>query len=376
MNTRLIAALGLCVLFAPGASCGAQDVPCLSPEEQAQSFVLLFNGRDATGWRMRGPEWTVQDGALVGPSHAHGGIFTAETYGDMILRLEYWVDRGETHESNSGIFFRGRECQISLQDPRNPTGSIYGLVPTDLEQMREIAPEKQWNRVEIDVRGTRVRVTINDQPVQDCDIPLRDRGPIGFQQHHPGVTIKYRNIRLKALTEEDREPGWRDLFNGRDLEGWQPRGDATWEVKDGAIVGSGGTGHLFTKESFKDLGLRAMCRISPGGNAGIKVRVQEPYDAKWPKGYEAQIQNHGSRGFTGSLYGYVSGKRLITRDEAWFALRIRAEGDHIRIWVNGQLQVDTHDDALTEGPICLQCHDAGVTVQYRDLKVRVLGVKE
>ncbi len=76
---------------------------------------------------------------------------------------EYWIDKGDTHESNSGIFIRaqrtptpwvdGYEIQISLQDPKNPTGSIYGRVPTNLERMREIAPEKQWNRFEIRACG-------------------------------------------------------------------------------------------------------------------------------------------------------------------------------------------------------------------------------
>ena len=363
----LLAVLGLT------AACAAQEGAALSPEEQAAGFLLLFNGKDTTGWRMDGPDWTVQDGALVGPSQATGHCMTEQAYGDMILRLEYWVDRGETHESNSGIFFRGQECQVSLQDPNNPTASLYGNVPTKLEQMREIAPEKEWNRVEIDVRGTRIRITINDQPVQDCDLQMPARGPIGFQQHHPGVTIKYRNVRLKPLTEADREPGWRELFNGQDLTGWEPHGGATWEVKDGAIVGTGGTGHLFTTQSFRDLDLRAMCRVSPHANAGIKVRVQQPYDATWPRGYEAQIQNYGTSDFTGSLYGRVTAKRLVTRDEAWFALRIRAEGDHVQVWVNGQLQVDTQQTALKEGPVCLQCHDASVTVQYRDIKVRELG---
>ena len=40
---------------------------------------------------------------------------------------------------------------------------------------------------------------------------------------------------------------WVQLFNGKDLTGWKmhPDDKAKWEVKDGAIVGTGSAGHLF-----------------------------------------------------------------------------------------------------------------------------------
>jgi hypothetical protein len=375
----MIAALGLGL----GLSGWAAPLNQLTPEEQAEGFVLLFNGRDTTGWRViAGPPWKVEDGALVGPSQASGWIATEEEFDHFILRLEYWIDRGQTHESNSGIFFRagtrgapwvnGYECQISLQDPKNPTGSIYNRVPTSLEQMREIAPERHWNQVEIRAVGSRIQITINGQRVQDCDLHVRDKGVIGLQQHHPGVTVKYRNIRLKRLTLKDAEPGWEPLFNGKDLTGWVARGRAKWEVIEGAIVGSGGMGHLYSQRTFRDLELRAMVRVR--GNSGLYFRAHPPENNPhgWPVGYEAQIMNHPANFTTGSLYGRARAPRIITRDGAWFALRVRAVGDHIQIWVNGQLMVDTHDARLREGHVALQAHDPGSRVEFRDIYVRPL----
>jgi hypothetical protein len=39
---------------------------------------------------------------------------------------------------------------------------------------------------------------------------------------------------------ENETPGWTDLFNGTDLEGWEVmNGDATFRVEEGAITGIG-----------------------------------------------------------------------------------------------------------------------------------------
>src|SRR5437870_10416892 len=45
------------------------------------------------------------------------------------------------------------------------------------------------------------------------------------------------------------QEGFVSLFNGNDLTGWKthPADKAQWEVKDGAIVGSGPAGHLFSE---------------------------------------------------------------------------------------------------------------------------------
>ncbi len=44
------------------------------------------------------------------------------------------------------------------------------------------------------------------------------------------------------------EPGWADLFNGRDLAGWDA--NPGWMVEDGDIVRVGPGGNLFTVEEF------------------------------------------------------------------------------------------------------------------------------
>ena len=52
--------------------------------------------------------------------------------------------------------------------------------------------------------------------------------------------------RVQADTQGARDAKWVQLFNGKDLTGWKthPADKAKWEVKDGAIVGTGPAGHL------------------------------------------------------------------------------------------------------------------------------------
>ncbi|MFQ3611204.1 MAG: DUF1080 domain-containing protein [Fimbriimonadales bacterium] len=380
------------VLALVGLIVSVQAQSALSAQERREGFRPLFNGRNLQGWKVyAGENWKVERGELVGPSNSAGWIGTTTEYDNFVLRGEYWIDKGETQESNSGIFIRakgtptpwndGYEVQISLQDPNNPTGSIYGRVPTHLERMREIAPEKQWNRFEIRACGSRIQVIINDEMVQDADLHDHAKGFIGFQQHHPGVTVRFRNIRIKTLKPEECDEGWRPLFNGKDLTGWFPTGYARWFVRDGAIVGEGSMGHLFTEQDYGDFELRAMVRIRnlregmPKPNNGIYFRaIPNPENRNsWPQGYEAQVYNHeGPDYITGSLYNRVRATRLLTRDGAWFSMRIRAKGDHIQIFVNGQKVVDTRNADFRWGHIAIQCHDPFTVIETRDIYLRTL----
>ena len=382
--TLVAVALGLLVL-----ACTPENQRGLSKEEIKQGFVKIFNGKDLTGWKVySGKEWKVENGMLVGPSDSSGWIGTEEEYDNFILRLEYWIDPGETGWSNSGIFVRadttakpwvdGYEVQIDLKDEKNPTGSIYDRVPTDLAQVREIAPDTTWNQVEIKAIGPRIMVWINGQQLQDATLHVRDKGHIGVQQHHKGVTVKFRNIRIKKLTPEDAEQGWVSLFNGENLEGWFVRGRAQWFVQDGILTGKDGMGHIYADPVLSDLEVRGMFRISENGNSGLYFRCHPPEDNPdgFPRGYEAQIDNHQDA-FTGWLWKpgnpTAPAKRLITRDNAWFSMRVKAVGDHIQIWVNGQLMTEHNDSEYTEGHFAIQGHNPGMTIEARDLYYRDLS---
>ncbi len=173
---------------------------------------------------------------------------------------------------------------------------------------------------------------------------------------------------------------WVSLFNGENLDGWFVRGKATWDVKDGILTGHGGMGHIYADPVLTDLEVRGKFRISENGNSGLYFRCNPPQDNPdgFPRGYEAQIDNH-SDAFTGWLWkpGTPTGKaaKLVTKDNEWFSMRVKAVGDHIQIWVNDELMTDYHDTEYAKGHFAIQGHNPGQTIEAKDLFYRDLSQK-
>ncbi len=120
--------------------------------------------------------------------------------------------------------------------------------------------------------------------------------------------------------------------------------------------------------------MRALVKVNERGNSGLYVRVRPNPQANnpWPIGYEAQVDQHDPKNFTGCIYNeawptYIKGP--ITQDNAWFDYRIRAEGDRIRTWINGVPMVDTFLDTHSAGHFALQGHHQGNVIEFRDIRV-------
>ena len=188
--------------------------------------------------------------------------------------------------------------------------------------------------------------------------------------------------------EKKSDDGWVQLFNGKDLTGWKthPADKAKWEVKDGAIVGTGPAGHLFSERGdYENFHLRFEVKINDKGNSGQYFRAT--FAKAFPPGYEAQINStHGDRVRTGSLYADARGKftedekkkmlvfdRLVEPD-TWFTQEVIADGNHIIIKVNGKVTVDFVDEKSrhTKGHFAIQQHDPGSIVMVRKIEFKEL----
>jgi hypothetical protein len=177
--------------------------------------------------------------------------------------------------------------------------------------------------------------------------------------------------------KDDKKPDdkdWVQLFNGKDLDGWMihPDDKARWSVKDGAIVGEGGVGHLYSyRGDYENFDFRIEAMISDGGNSGQMFRAK--YMRGFPKGYEAQINaTHGDPQRTGSLYGIVKILKQLHKPDEWFTQEVIADGDHIIIKVNGDVVVDTHDPKFAKGHLALQQHNEGSVVHFRKVEIKEL----
>ena len=175
---------------------------------------------------------------------------------------------------------------------------------------------------------------------------------------------------------------WISLFNGKDLTGWFVRGKATWSVQDGALVGVGGMGHIYTDATCSDFELKGTFRISADqgskANSGLYFRANPPENKPdgFPNGYEAQIC-HNQDAYTGWLWkpGKPTGKasELLTKDGEWFTYHIKMVGNHIQFWINGKLVMTYDDSEYKSGHFAIQGHNPGMKIEAKDLYYRNLG---
>ena len=176
------------------------------------------------------------------------------------------------------------------------------------------------------------------------------------------------------------EPEWVSFFNGENLDGWFVSGEAKWSVENGILTGVDGMGHLYADPVLTDLEVKGMFRVSEKGNSGFYIRSNPAADNPdgFPRGYEAQITNQGGA-FTGWLWkpGKPTGeaKELITKDNEWFSMRVKAVGDFIQIWINDQLMTEHHDSEYTKGHFAIQGHNEGMTIEAKELYYRDLSGK-
>jgi hypothetical protein len=110
----------------------------------------------------------------------------------------------------------------------------------------------------------------------------------------------------QAPAAKPAEPGWVQLFNGKDLTGWVKVGQEQWTVEDGAIVGVGVTkeyGYLRTEQKFVDFDLTLRFKVEADGNSGVFFHSDfPPGSVDISQGLQFEIDrvlNH----HTGGLYG-------------------------------------------------------------------------
>lgn len=179
-----------------------------------------------------------------------------------------------------------------------------------------------------------------------------------------------------APTADDKDEGWTQLFNGKDLTGWKvyPSGTGEWKVEDGILVGSGKSSHLFSdRGDYENFRYRVVAMINDHGNSGQYFRTK--FGPGFPKGYEAQINStHSDPVRTGSLYHFAPVYETPIKPDEWFTQDVIAVGNHIIIKVNGKTTVDFVDKNNTymKGHFALQQHDPGTVVKFRKVEFKEL----
>ena len=225
----------------------AETSNTLTEAEKAAGWVLLFNGKDLTGWRGYGktgvPEaWSVVDGAITLESSGRGEA-GAENGGDLLydkkfknfhLKFDWKIAEG----GNSGVFFLGQEvdgweifktapefqvldndrhldAELGI-DGNRKAGSLYDLIPAKPQNTK---PAGEWNSGEIMCSKGTVVYKQNGEKVLEFHLWTEDwnklvanskfpelnpnwakvaeEGYIVLQDH--GDAVYYKNFKIREL---------------------------------------------------------------------------------------------------------------------------------------------------------------------------------
>ncbi|HEY2253574.1 MAG TPA: DUF1080 domain-containing protein, partial [Planctomycetaceae bacterium] len=187
--------------------------------------------------------------------------------------------------------------------------------------------------------------------------------------------------------------GYRSLFNGKDLTGWEGAGqpaEKCWRVQDALLQCTGAPGPwLRSQDEFADFNLRFDYQVSPEGNSGVYVRVpadgnhHRENDQAPPAGFEVQVLDDAAPKhkdlkdyqYCGSVYDIAGATRRVSKPAGeWNTLEINARGQHITVTHNGVIVVDLTEEKFpliklrqTKGFLGLQNHSTLVT--FRNLRI-------
>ena len=198
-------------------------LPLVGWSAQNECFVSLFDGESLSGWQGALDSYEVVDGPIQCRAGKGGTLFTEKQYGDFIVTLEFRLPPG----GNNGLAIRypgtgnpayDGMCELQVLDnkaskyadldERQFHGSVYGMVAARRGFLLEPG---QWNRQTVEVRGSAIRVVLNDTLILDADLstvtefmkdvphPGKDlaRGYFGFAGHNDPVA--FRNIMIREL---------------------------------------------------------------------------------------------------------------------------------------------------------------------------------
>jgi hypothetical protein len=186
------------------------------------------------------------------------------------------------------------------------------------------------------------------------------------------------------------QKNWIILFDGSNRNQWDdprqktPPGDG-WTVEDGCLKAMKSpriVEDLVSKKLFGNFELELEWRISPGGNSGIKYRIQDRVflalhpggsfedlvnysignrpekrpdkGQEYVVGFEYQILDnatnvdarHGADHQAGALYDIAGPAKDVTRPAGEFnQTRLVVRGNHVEHWLNGVKVVDTKLDS-------------------------------
>jgi hypothetical protein len=201
----------------PAAAAPASPAQTPSVRAPGDDWVVLFNGKDLSGWVNVGQEkWEVEDGTLHGlaVTSGYGYLQTEKSYKDFHLSMRFKCEGN----GNSGVFFhvnfkpgtatvtRGPQFEIDCVLGRH-TGGVYDQSRQWLvwpaPENESVVRRDEWNDYLLKVEGNRYISRLNGVMMIDYTDPRPESpdGPIALQLHSGGEgNMRFKDIIIRDLS--------------------------------------------------------------------------------------------------------------------------------------------------------------------------------
>ena len=196
------------------------------------------------------------------------------------------------------------------------------------------------------------------------------------------------NISLAQEITEWSETGWVDLFNGKDLTGWQTTGN--WIVEDGVVTlypreGEKGwkryDAYLTTEKQYRNFVLSVDFKFEPTGNSGLFLRVGDLNDHV-TSGFEIQIldthelEKPGHHDCGGIIRTSAPFTNAVKPAGEWNRYQVVLKDSTLVVFLNGELiqALDLSRSAIKNRPMAgyISFQDEAKVVSYRNVRIKEL----
>ncbi|MGI9074789.1 MAG: 3-keto-disaccharide hydrolase [Bryobacteraceae bacterium] len=214
-----------------------------------------------------------------------------------------------------------------------------------------VHPVKQFH-----VDGSHLTLTVapasGKRPAMIWELDATDGKLTGVQKHGdqstPLTGVRAPDLKRTAPNEWTKpEP----LFNGKNLDGWEPIGDVAnshWVVKDGLLINEARGANLKSTREFEDFKLHFEVNCPERANSGFYLRgryeIQLEYEPAHSEPMERQM---------GSIYGRIAPNSELSRTPGkWETFDVTLVGRTVTLVRNGVKVINAKEiEGITGGAL-------------------------
>ncbi len=193
-----------------------------------------------------------------------------------------------------------------------------------------------------------------------------------------GVIISATVLSNRVTAQPKAEDGFRSLFDGKTLAGWNVMNKAKFLAEDGVIKLHGGSGWLRSDEEYADFVLRLEVRwMKPKQDSGIFIRASKE-GKNWPdKRYEVQCENSAR---VAHIFGAKSirdakkAEKLLKAPKEWNSFEVSCIGARCEVKLNDEHVSSADNLKIAKGFIGLQ--GEGGELEFRNIRIRIIDSKK